>query len=263
MGKRNSSSTRVVPVFDALFQGDPTGESWLEQLLRLGSFSSMALPAILDAGRLRYNHPTWWGRSERRIPPPMSLLRWLVQNATPPAKGRKWGSDSVRAKRKALVRGDAEAVRVALTELDKGYRSRAWYVLEGESSPDACVETDRILLVVEGKRTERQATSVTTWMGNRSQMLRHMDAAFDIAGRRRVLGLEIVEGPGDADAEIPSAYWLDEAKKLRSDKVLAASLPHRDVAVRGQLRDGFLGVTSWQRVCRTFCIPWPPVADAP
>ena len=54
-------------------------------------------------------------------------------------------------------------------------------MLEGRSQPDACFETDAMLVVIEGKRTERKATAVTTWMRSRSQMLRHMDAALEIS----------------------------------------------------------------------------------
>jgi hypothetical protein len=35
VGKYDSSMTRVKPVFDHLYSGDPTGESWLPKLLRL------------------------------------------------------------------------------------------------------------------------------------------------------------------------------------------------------------------------------------
>jgi hypothetical protein len=40
-------------------------------------------------------------------------------------------------------------MREALTLLEHGSRKRAWYVLEGPSRPDACIQTERILLVVE------------------------------------------------------------------------------------------------------------------
>ncbi len=39
-------------------------------------------------------------------------------------------------------------------------------------------------------------------------MLRHMDAAWDVSGGKRVLGLMIVEGRGGADAITPDKHWL-------------------------------------------------------
>jgi len=164
----------------------------------------------------------------------------------------------VRIKREALVRRDATTIQEALRALERKLPSRAWYVLEGESCPDACLETDTLMLVVEGKRTERGSTTTTRWMPTRNQLLRHMDAALEIAGSRSVLGLQIVEGPDGKDGVEPEAHWLNEASNLRSDQALADSLPHRSIEVRHLLRDGFLGVTTWQRVCTEFGIPWPP-----
>jgi len=39
MGTYDSSRTRVAPVFDALMDRDPTGQTWLLPLLELGSRS--------------------------------------------------------------------------------------------------------------------------------------------------------------------------------------------------------------------------------
>lgn len=121
-------------------------------------------------------HPRWWGKNERRLDPPQSLLRWLVSNACAPASDVLWGGPATRAKRKRLVARDPEAIDEALRLLETPATFRAWYVLEGLSQPDACFETDTLLVVIEGKRTERKATAVTTWMRTRSQMVRHMDA---------------------------------------------------------------------------------------
>jgi hypothetical protein len=119
-----------------------------------------------------------------------------------------------------------------------------------------------MLVVIEGKRTERKATAVTTWMRSRSQMLRHMDAAWDISGGKRVLGLMIVEGQGGADATTPNGHWLTQANDQLLAETLADSLPHRDPVERHQISDGFLGVTTWQRVCAAFGLSWPPCQDA-
>jgi hypothetical protein len=116
-------------------------------------------------------------------------------------------------------------------------------------------------MVIEGKRTEPKATTVTTWMPMRSQMLRHMDAAWDIRGGKRLLGLMIVEGHGDAEAVMPTDHWLTQANEQVLPSTLAASLPHRSVDERKQIADGFLGVTTWQRVCAEFGIGWPPCKD--
>jgi hypothetical protein len=176
-----------------------------------------------------------------------------------------WGESVTRQKREKLVARDAATIAEALRLLEirarTSARAKAWYVLEGKSAPDVYFETTNALTVIEGKRTERKATGQTTWMPKRSQMLRHMDAAWEIRGAKRVLGLMIVEGDGGADAVTVSHHWANEARQQVLDKTLIDSLPHRSVEERRQIAAGFLGVTTWQRVCAAFAITWPPVDD--
>jgi len=77
MGEKDSSKTRVKPVFDELFLRDKTGLSWLGGLLRLPSrinMESLSVPELLP---LRVHA---WGDTEKALFPPRSLLRWLVMN---------------------------------------------------------------------------------------------------------------------------------------------------------------------------------------
>ena len=126
-------------------------------------------------------------------------------------------------------------------------RDRAWYVFEGPSYPDAYLATTDALIVIEGKRTERGPTNSTTWMPIRSQMLRHLDAAFDLAGPRALFGFFMVEGPDDGS--LPET-WRDAAQETLDPDLVAKSLPHRSKADRRIITEAFLGVTTWQRACR-------------
>lgn len=89
-----------------------------------------------------------------------------------------------------------------------------------------------------------------------------MDAAWDVRDGKQVLGLMIVEGPGGADATVPSAHWLKQGDNQVLAETLNASLPHRSSSERDQIAGGFLGVTTWQRVCAEFGLTWPPFADS-
>ena len=259
MGTYDSSRTRVAPVLDALMDRDSSAKTWLLPLLRLGSRSAGRLGVTTSA--LLPGHPRWWGKNERRLDPPKALLRWLVAHASAPASDDLWGGSVTRAKRERLVARDPSTISEALRLLEGPPASRVWYVLEGRSQPDACLETDTLVVVIEGKRTERKATTLTTWMPARSQMLRHMDAAWDIRGAKRVLGLMIVEGQGGAEAVTPTDYWLTQTNEQVLLPTLANSLPHRSTEELEQIADGFLGVTTWQRVCAEFRIGWPPCKD--
>jgi hypothetical protein len=261
MGIYNSSTTRVVPVFDRLFDLDPSGRAWLSKLLGLGSHSGeKGLPE--DPGLLRPDHPRWWGKNERRLAPPRALLRWLVENISLRAVEASGDRDDVLAKRRLVAQRDPWTIADALALIDGPGDGRRWYRLEGESFPDACLETDRLLVVVEGKRTERSCTSKTKWMGRRSQLLRHMDAALEVAGGRRVVGLLLVEGDEDKlGGFYPSPYWLSQSEAQTASGMLRDSLPHRTPTERVLLAEGLIGVATWQQVCSTFDLPWPPVQD--
>jgi hypothetical protein len=259
MGKYDSSRTHVAPVFNRLVDEDIDGSTWLEPLLALGSRSTET--SDFHPGHLTPNQPRWWGKNERRLDPPRNLLLWLVANASPPSNDKLWGGLASRKKREKLVTRDpatiAEAHRLLKTRTQPG----VWYVLEGKSAPDVYLETATAVIVIEGKRTERAATSVTTWMPRRSQILRHMDAAYEIRGAKRVFGMMIVEGNGGADAVTVSDHWIKQAHEQVLEHTLTASLPHRSAEERRNISAGFLGVTTWQRVCREFGIAWPPYVD--
>ena len=76
MGVRNSSRTRVTPVFDRLLKCDATGRSWLPRLLELPQFGSAeAVPQVVS-GLTRYG---WWP-NEVQLPAPAGLLAWLLES---------------------------------------------------------------------------------------------------------------------------------------------------------------------------------------
>jgi hypothetical protein len=258
MGKNDSSRTRVAPVFNCLLDCDSTGATWLKPLLELGTRSTIG---SISPGTLIPNHQRWWGKNERRLDPPKSLLQWLVAHASQPSSSGLWGSQDTRLKRERLVACDQATIATALNLLETRTRPGVWYVLEGRSAPDVYLETGTSNIVIEGKRTERNATSVTTWMPKRNQMLRHMDAAWEIRGNKRVLGLMIVEGDGGADAVTVSDHWNSQANAQVLEQTQTDSLPHRSVEARREIAAGFKGVTTWQRVCAEFGIPWPPYED--
>lgn len=259
MGASNSSKTRVAPVFDELLARDPKGDSWLSRLLSLPELPGRSPPRAnpKDLGSLQ----TWgWGEDEFGLDAPPGLLRWLLDNATVPPQGNQWGSATTKAKREALlVKKDPKTLEEACRLLS-AFRGRGtgWYVLEGTSFPDVYLETDKVLVVIEGKRMETAPTLKTTWMDPRPQILRHLDCAFERRRGRAVVGFLIVEGTGEASAIQPPPLWVDAASKTVLPTVLDASLPHRTPSERNAISAAFLGVTTWQRLCQEFQLTWPP-----
>jgi hypothetical protein len=96
----------------------PSGGKWLLPLLHLGSHSAGRLKGI-KATALRPDHARWWGKNERRLNPPISLLRWLVKNACAPTSVRRYGGSATRAKREHLVARTPEVIEESLRLLLK------------------------------------------------------------------------------------------------------------------------------------------------
>ena len=256
MGIYNSSRTRVVPVFNQLYESDRTGERWLPALLELGD-RVPEVPPVPSRPILIAGHRPTWGDDELSLSPPTSLLEYLVLNVTDDQVEGSGDEGFVLQKRQALARKERRSpVASRLAAIRNRPPTRAWYVLEGPSCPDATLIMDDAVLLVEGKRTERSCTSKTKWMDTRSQLLRHMDAAMESFPGKRVLGLLIVEGNSGAEAVTPSAHWRAESRSQVTKQMLASSLPRRSPDVRALLAQGVLGVGTWQALCVRCGIAW-------
>lgn len=197
-----------------------------------------------------------WGDDEASLPPPVSLLSWLIRNLPTTGIAKPIGDEGPAPKRRELFEQNPETIRMALDLLSGQAGGKGWHVLEGASRPDAYLLTDDAIIVVEGKRTEAGPTVGTTWMPRRHQILRHLDAAWERRGSRRVYGMLIVEGAGGpAAVEVPP-QWVHASLSTISTAAIADSLPHRGPAEQLEIARCFLGVTTWQAVCRTFDIDW-------
>ncbi len=261
MGRRDSSKTRVNPIFNHLLATDCSGSQWLDALFALGSRE--AVTALVPRGqRLVADHGRRWGEKEVALPAPRALLEFLVQNIDDDLVSASSSEGVSLEKRQALARKDTVTVEEALNKLRSGPRGREWYVLEGPSKPDALLETAHAILCIEGKRTEASCTTHTTWMRKRSQLVRHMDAALEAFPDKQVYGLLVVEGDGGANALAPSEYWSAQCEAQYEQSMLNASLPHRSPAERVRIADGILGVTTWQAVCAKLGPAWSWVPDA-
>ena len=247
-GTRNSSKTRVAPVFQALEARGHEDRQWVSRLLDLAASDD------------RTERP-WHGQdvtvescyyepNERHLDPPVALLSWLIRNLPSEARSIQ-GTDVTSKERRRLASRDPATIERALGLLRRSRSGRGWHILEGPTYPDMVLMTPDALVVVEGKRTEAAPTTSTTWMPGRHQMLRHLDAAWEIRGGRSVYGCFIVEAiPGDG-VDVPGV-WREAAEATRSDSAIAGSLPHRSPEEQAAIVSGFLGVTTWQAVVARF-----------
>ena len=86
----------------------------------------------------------------------------------------------------------------------------------------------------------------------RLQMLRHLDAAYEIAGPRTLLGFFMVEGA--EDGALPDV-WREACGQTLDPEMLEMSLPHRSPEERGRIAEAFLGAVTWQRGCDALGVP--------
>jgi hypothetical protein len=248
MGIFDSTKTRVTPVFDHLVSADPSGRTWLGTLLQLprhGSGSQVPIdPGVIS--KIEY------GAKEELLEPPKTLLHWLIEHPDEMSPPANMGSSRTAEKRRALLLGDPHHIQEAHAGVNSGKLNRMWYVFESASHPDVYIETDRAIVVIEGKRTESGPTLSTSWMPVRHQMIRHLDGGLDLAGERCLSGFFIVEG--DPQGAVP-AEWVQASGDTISDQSLARGLPHRSAEQIARIRTAFLGVATWQGLCAELGIP--------
>lgn len=254
----NSSITRVRPVFRALLGDDPTGSSWLPKILGLSdsglSFTEarttpgVLFPAVSE--KRTFADPLLGNIGLERcfefsVPPGEPFLRWLLQNPDrltwPASEGHRviYGA-TTQKRREALVGLAGEPARkeiqgTALRALDeKGPErsARQWWAFEGFTEVDCCLETEKLVLLIEGKRTESLSES-TAWFQGRNQLHRNLEAARDMSHGREYGVLVISE------EDVPEAAFGDPA----------SGLPHLSIADRSELMSHFVGCVTWSDVC--------------
>jgi hypothetical protein len=246
----------VVPVFDRLYQNDRTGCSWLPKLLTLPAAEyRLSLPpnctfAIKDH---------CWGANEKKLNPPVALLSWLIRHPRKPISGTLSADSAKEEKRRQWLDGSRDRLLEGLILLRTNPNGYDWHIFEGETQPDVFIETDDLIVVIEGKRTEAKPTTTTKWMQGRNQMLRHLDCAWEIRGRKILVGFFIVEGEG-VSIDIPE-QWRAFSTDTISPTTIASSLPHRGPAEQQGIASCFLGATTWQLVCKEFGIDWASLPD--
>ena len=253
-GIRDSSITRVQPIFEAALAQDASGASWLPKLLAAAPRARTTLKTLVDdPGSLVPETVEASSSSkaslacfEKHVPPDRRLLAWCVENperlttpsvSDPPKptqlKRRSLVSDQPPGSRGAVQREARECVATA------SLKAGAWWRFERETEVDCVLATDRLVLCIEGKRNEGLSRS-TTWLRDRNQVARNLEAAWRLAGVDRDFAVLVcVEKPGDplADPAFVSGS-------------LEAACPHLLPAERRDLANAYLGELTWPVICQ-------------
>lgn len=259
-GRLNSSITRVRPFFSALLAVRPSGEGWLRDLLESAPHVSH-LPSDVrsDPGRLspqlvetrdymdrvldrRISLPHCF---EHSAPPSRVFLQWLIDHPDRlnwperPRGTRVVYGTKTQLAREALIDGAvaerAQAQAQARAELERlgpeGSRRR-WWAFEGHTEVDCWLETERLLLFVEGKRSEPLSPS-TDWYPQRNQLVRNLEVVGELTRGRAAAVLLVTEDP------IPEL----------TQEAVADSTPHLNQEARQTLEQRYLGQVTWRTLC--------------
>ncbi|MCW2984209.1 MAG: hypothetical protein JWR63_1779 [Conexibacter sp.] len=113
---------------------------------------------------------------------------------------------------------------------------------------DCLLMTDKLVVTVEGKRTE-PLSATTEWYPTRSQLVRNLEAARYLADGRAWASVLI--------SETSDAGGTDAAR----DTCLTASAPHLDASEREELLAHYLGNITWQQACTATGIPFASLPE--
>jgi predicted RNase H-like nuclease len=260
MGEKNSSETRVRPVFNELLDHWPTGREWLAELCAIAARTRGNAAAVpLDVGQLLPSETpaSRNGRLgkifERTVAPPGRFLRWLLEH---PERmqvddAQTYGASSALAQRwrRKLFSSDPRERRAAEAEgvtrlLQRGAEGsrHEWWAFEGFTHTDCCLITDRCVFFVEGKRTESVSPS-TRWFKDRSQLWRNVEGAHAFSQSKEFAVILAVEHEEDGKRALDvAAATLDR------------SYPHLPDD-RAELSRHLLGFVTWATVVQAFSLP--------
>ena len=171
MGEKNSSLTRVQPVFDYINL----------DIQKLNQFFSLFDKKVSITSKILFCK---YGENETSIKPPKELLLWCINNIdklnSVEFEKIKESYSTTNRKRYALYTNDPATKQKALTELNNEHLpQKAWFIFEGYTHPDIYIETENEIFIGEAKRTESILTTSTTWMIERDQLIRHIDSVID------------------------------------------------------------------------------------
>lgn len=235
MGIRNSTFTRVQPLFDYILKDCDK----LNKLLKLVN-SNISVNGPINI--------ILYGDTETAITPPPSLLIWCINNLDELERPKNYGvkmTSPTYKKRESLFNKDKSATNDALMLLkNENIPQRDWYIFEGYTHPDFYIETDDTIIIGEAKRTEDKLTTTTTWLKNRDQLIRHIDSVID--RQKRTLSFLIVDDP--------KMYNLDCYEK---EVYFEESLKHRDNQTIKKIKESYIGCITWNKIANSFKLNFP------
>jgi hypothetical protein len=244
--------TGVEPFLDALFDRDPSGRTWLPALLDATPRGRGVLGELADQPGSLEIALAVRGVNGRRatfdylVPPPRELLAWFIDHPDE----LEWPEDAELSAetvtlRRALLNDDPAGSRARAQDRARERLTTApplvpdWWRFEDVTRPDAVLATDRLVVVVEGARSDGEL-GPTSWYPARSRLLRVGEAARQLAHGRAWATIVLSDEP-------------------LAEPALDRGAPHLSAPEREELRESYLGTLTFDEAAAAVGIP-PPTA---
>lgn len=244
MGDRNSSLTRVKPLFDFI-------NSDIEKLNRFLKLFPNNNKRIIQNSLVEIRY----GDDEKKIPPPKSILIWMLQNIDTLNKVRNYGveiNSPTYLKRNDLFSGNRKLIdeAIKIINLKAKLPEKDWYIFEGNSSPDIFIETSDSIFIGEAKRTENDITTKTKWLNKRDQLIRHIDSVLEQS--KSIYSFYVLE-----KKEYLKGTYEKRMELYSTKDYFKENLQHRDNILIERAFNSFVGFVFWEDISEHFEISFP------
>jgi len=173
--------------------------------------------------------------------PPRELLLWYVDHPDKLTWPRDVSLSAETSKlRRALIRDDPPGARSRAQDRARelvgvrSHLSREWWRFESVTLLDCVLITDRLVVTVQGEQCGPPSPA-TDWYPERSQLVRNLEAAQQLAAGRRWASVVISQEP------------LDQASDHQFARSLPSAAPHLTPAELAELRAAYLGNLTWSQ----------------
>jgi hypothetical protein len=246
-GRTDSLHSPAQSFFTQLLQQDSSGRTWLPELLAASPHGVGSLGPLVErpgylATPLAVNTVSGLlGAFEYPVAPSRELLRWFIDHPDRLTwSEREAMSPATMRLRRALLlddpRGSQTRAQQRATELLAAGPplSMAWWRFEELAKLDCVLITDRLVVTIAGKQSERLEPA-TDWYPERSELVRNLEAARLLAQDRRWASLVLSDEPlADATDEQLASTLVDAA-------------PHLDAHGGEEMLAAYLGNLTWDR----------------
>lgn len=245
MGKRNSSLTRVKPLFDFI-------NSDIDKLNRFLELFEKTNKRVKQNFLIEIRY----GQNEKKIPPPKSILIWMLQNLNTLNKVKNYGVKNIDSetykKRSELFSGNIKLIDEAINAIKTKTKipDKGWYIFEGNTFPDIFIETSDSIFIGEAKRTENDITTKTIWLNQRDQLVRHIDSLLDQP--KPIYSFYILE-----KEEYLKGTYIKRMELYSKKYYFKENLKHRDDKTIERAFNSFIGFIFWENIADCFEITFP------